>query len=45
MFAFNETLEHLDASEVANVPKAVANAEALMREVIATLNATEPVAT
>jgi hypothetical protein len=33
----------VDASEVANVPKAVANAEALMREVIDQLNATEPV--
>ncbi len=37
MFSFSMPLEKLDASDVANVPKAIANAEEFMREVLETL--------
>jgi chromosome partitioning protein len=37
MFSFRQPLEHLNPSEVANLDKAIANAEAFAQEVIATL--------
>lgn len=37
MFSFREPLEHLNPSDVANLDKAIANAEAFAQEVIATL--------
>lgn len=39
MFSFKRTLEQLNQAEVANLPKAIANAEAFTQEVIATLRA------
>jgi chromosome partitioning protein len=37
MFSFNAPLEALEQSDVANVPKAIANAERFMNEVLETL--------
>lgn len=37
MFSFRQPLEHLNTSDVANLDKAIANAEAFAQEVIATL--------
>lgn len=37
MFSFRQPLEHLSGSDVANLDKAIANAEAFAQEVIATL--------
>jgi hypothetical protein len=37
MFAFREPLEHLNPREVANLDKAIANAEAFTKEVIDSL--------
>jgi chromosome partitioning protein len=37
MFSFSVPLEKLDPAEVANVPKAIANAEEFMHEVLETL--------
>lgn len=42
MFAFSVPLEKLDSNDVANVPKAIANAEEFMREVLETLRSHAP---
>lgn len=39
MFSFRQPLEHLEASAVANVDKAIANADAFMKEVVEHLSA------
>jgi chromosome partitioning protein len=41
MFSFRQPLEHLNMSDVANLDKAITNAEAFAQEVIATLRSAQ----